>query len=255
MISVNRSTESFTVADILANRSVGEFARVSSSMMHLIFQFAIYFRYVSVGQNQNSYTFVVPYKGCGSKRSCSVCNSIDNVLIIQSDEEVQGVFDLARKISCSATGFEEEKKIFFKPIVVDMLEVVTVPTKSGGVDCWMDIQRGIYPTLTPVGEVIKIGEELTVLVYLRDERVEYDLIVRNCWAYDDEDFDSRSTGKLKLSDASGCSARQKLFGVWQRTTKTGNSGATLLLHNVLRAFKFPDKAQVYLKCDIEVKVH
>lgn len=194
----------------------------------------------------------MPYKGCGSKRSCAVCNSIDNVLIIQSDEEVQSIFDLARKISCGRTGIEEETKIFFKPIVVDMLEVVTVPTKSGGVDCWMDIQRGLYPRVTPIGDVIKIGEELTVLVYLRDIRIEYDLSVRNCWAYDDEDFGSKSTGKLKLSDESGCSNRKKLFGAWQRTTQTGDSGATLLLHNVLRAFKFPDKAQVYLKCDIEV---
>lgn len=214
---------------------------------------AFCFRYVSVGQNKDSYTFVVPYKGCGSKRSCKVCDSVDNILIIQSDEEVQSSFDLARKISCSATGVEEEKKIYFKPIIVDMLEVLTVPTKSGGVDCWMDIQRGVYPKITTIGDVIKIGEELSVLVYLRDPRSEYDLTVRNCWAYDDDDFDSKSTGRLRLSDANGCSARKKLFGAWQRTTQTGDSGATLLVHNVLRAFKFPDKSQVYLKCDIEVK--
>lgn len=212
------------------------------------------FRYVSVGQNKDSYRFVVPYKGCGSKRSCSVCSSVDNVLIIQSDEEVQSVFDLARKVSCSAT-FEEEKKIYFKPIIVDMLEVLTVPTNGGGVDCWMDIQRGIYPKVTPIGDIIKIGDDLTVLVYLRDPQFEYDLIVRNCYAYDDEDFDSKSTGRLKLSDASGCSSRPKLFGAWQRTTKTGDSGATLLVHNILKAFKFPDKSQVYLKCDIEVNAH
>lgn len=196
---------------------------------------------------------MVPYKGCGSKRSCAVCHSIDNIIIIQSDEEVQSTFDLARKISCSAT-FEEEKIIYFKPIVVDMLEVVTVPTKSGGVDCWMDIQRGNYPKVTPIGDIIKIGDELTVLVYLRDERYEYDLIVRNCWAYDDEDFDSKNTGRLKLSNTNGCSARPKLFGGWQRTTQTGDSGATLLVYNELKAFKFPDKAQVYLKCDIEVSL-
>lgn len=47
-------------------------------------------------------------------------------------------------------------------------------------------------------------------------------------------------------------SKPKLFGPWQKTTQTGTSGATLLVHNVLRAFKFPDKNQVYLKCDIEV---
>lgn len=126
-------------------------------------------------------------------------------MIIQHDEEVQGEFDTARKISCSRTGIDEDRRVFFKPFIVDMLDVVTVPTSNGGVDCWMDIQRGSYPKLTPVGDVIKIGEELSVLVYLRDQKNEYDLSVRNCWAYDSEDFDDKKTGKIQLSDASGCS--------------------------------------------------
>lgn len=48
--------------------------------------------------------------------------------------------------------------------------------------------------------------------------------------------------------------KRKLFGSWHKTDKTGSSGATLLLHNTLRAFKFPDESQVYLKCDIEVSL-
>lgn len=162
-------------------------------------------RYVSAGQSEKSYNFVVPFDGCGSKPSCAICDSVDNILIIQHDEEVQGEYDSARKISCSRTGVEEEKKVYFKPFIVDMLDVVTVPTSNGGVDCWMDVQRGIFPKLTAIGDVIKIGEPLTVLVYLRDSMKEYDLSVRNCWAYDSEDFDDKNTGKVQLSDASGCS--------------------------------------------------
>lgn len=162
-------------------------------------------RYVPAGQSEKTYKFVVPYKGCGSKPTCAVCDSIDNTLIIQQDEEVQGEFDAARKISCSRTGIDEEKKVFFKPFAVDMLDVVTVPTANGGVDCWMDIKRGIFPQLTSIGDVIKIGEPLTVLVYLRDQQKQYDLSVRNCWAYDSEDFDDKQTAKVQLSDASGCS--------------------------------------------------
>lgn len=158
------------------------------------------------GQNGSSYTFSVPFKGCGSKRVCAVCDSIENVLIIQNDEDVQSQWDTARKISCTHTDIEEEKKIIFKPIVVDMLDVVTVPTHNGGVECWMDIQRGLYPKISPIeSEVIRIGEELSVLVYFRDQREEYDLAVRNCFAYDNEDFDAKNVGKIQLSDSTGCS--------------------------------------------------
>lgn len=124
--------------------------------------------------------------------------------MIQAEEEVQGPWDTARKISCSRSGIEEEKKIFFKPFIVDMLDVVTVPTNGGGVECWMDIQRGKYPQISPIGEIIKIGEELTVLVYLRDGKKEYDLAVRNCWSYNHEDYDRKETGKIRLSDDNGC---------------------------------------------------
>lgn len=90
------------------------------------------------------------------------------------------------------------------------------------------------------------------MVYLRDEQKEYDLVVRDCWAYDNEDYNAKNTGRLQLSDGNGCSRKKKLFGVWKKSAQTGNSGATLVLHNNLYAFKFPDKAQVFLKCDIEI---
>jgi hypothetical protein len=133
-----------------------------------------------------------------------------------------------------------------------MLEVVNVPTSTGGVECWMDIQIGAYPKISPIPERIKIGETLSVLVYLKDPLNEYDIIVKDCYAYDHEDYSAKTTGRLQLSDNNGCSRKKKLFGGWTKTTQTGNSGATLVVHNTLYAFKFPDKAQVYLKCDIEI---
>lgn len=87
-------------------------------------------RYVKAGGSSSSYTFKVPYNGCGSKPSCAVCASVDNIIVIQSDEDLQEKWDTARKISCSrAIDDEQEKTIIFKPFVVDMLEVVSVPTK------------------------------------------------------------------------------------------------------------------------------
>lgn len=67
-----------------------------------------------------------------------------------------------------------------------MLEVVNVPTLTGAVECWMDIQRGTYPKISAIPDIIKIGETLSVLVYLKDVKNEYDLVVRDCWAYDNE---------------------------------------------------------------------
>lgn len=102
--------------------------------------------YVKAGGNKNSYTFIVPLKGCGSKPACSVCGTIENTLIIQTDDTVQELWDTARKISCESGGLGD-KTVYFKPFIVDMLEVVNVPTQRGTVDCWMDIQVGNYPNV------------------------------------------------------------------------------------------------------------
>lgn len=208
-------------------------------------------RFVNTNGNQRSYEFLVPFDGCGSKAACSVCDTVENVLVIQKNELIQEDYDVARKVSCERHE-SGEKTIIFKPFVVEMLEVVNVPTSRGGVQCWMDIQRGLYPQVQPLSNVIKIGETLSVLVYLKDEKSDYDLVVRDCWAFDNENYAAPNTGKLQLSDKKGCTRRPKLFGEWRKTTNTGDSGATLVLFNNLQAFKFPDRAQVYLKCDVEV---
>lgn len=85
-----------------------------------------------------------------------------------------------------------------------MLEVITVPTQTGGVECWMDIKIGEFPKLSPINGVIKIGEKLTVIVYLKDVEREYDVAVRDCYAFDNEDYFASSTNKLQLSDKNGC---------------------------------------------------
>lgn len=53
---------------------------------------------------------------------------------------------------------------------------------------------------------------------------------------------------------SDCLRKKKLIGEWQKTTQTGDSGASLIAFNSLQAFKFPDKVQVFLTCNIEVSV-
>lgn len=41
-------------------------------------------------------------------------------------------------------------------------------------------------------------------MYLRDDENKYDIRVRDCWAYDDQDYNARGTSKLQLTDDEGC---------------------------------------------------
>ncbi|XP_026680815.1 uncharacterized protein LOC103511193 [Diaphorina citri] len=183
--------------------------------------------YVLAGSNQNVYQFNIPAKECGTKPSpgecregsCGFGRAVENTIIIQTDEQVLESWDLARKLSCP-TSLINDKTVFFKPIEVDMLEVVSVPSgNSGTIDCWMDIQRGTYPQISPIDGIIKIGEALTLLIYIKDSEGKYDVRIRDCWAYATEDYESPETTKIQLTDAEGCPRKKKLIGFWNKNVE------------------------------------
>ncbi|XP_028042776.1 proteoglycan 4-like [Bombyx mandarina] len=226
-------------------------------------------KYVSLGGSQSRYSFRVPLNGCGSRPLCNACGTIDNVLVFQADDFIQGSADFARKISCVRTTLEvsagsdgsagagalavrDEHTLKLKPFMVDMLDIVAVQGPAGGVECWMDIQKGVFPNTTPLKDSIKIGEYLTILVYLKDVRNQFNLKIHDCWAYDSDNYDSPKTNKIQLTDKQGCPKKKKLIDLWQKSTNTGKSGATLIAYSKVSAFRFPETDQVYLTCNVEL---
>ena len=56
--------------------------------------------------------------------------------------------------------------------------------------------------------VTQIGEDLSIMIYIKDsirDRRPADVMARDCWAYDSEDFQALTTHKLKLTTDGGCS--------------------------------------------------
>lgn len=47
--------------------------------------------------------------------------------------------------------------------------------------------------------------------------------------------------------------RMKLMHFWARTYDTFDSGATLITYTNMSAFKFPDRMQVFLTCNVQVR--
>lgn len=49
--------------------------------------------------------------------------------------------------------------------------------------------------------------------------------------------------------------RKKLISQWKKTQTVDQSGITTIGYTNVTAFKFPDKQQVYLTCNVEVKTY
>lgn len=71
--------------------------------------------------------------------------------------------------------------------------------------------------------------------------------VRDCLARDEA-----STNMLQLTDERGCILKPKLFGAFQKTNDTGNTGASIIAYAFFQAFKFPDVMDLFIECNVEL---
>lgn len=85
--------------------------------------------------------------------------------------------------------------VYIKNILLRFLNISSRDNNSGKL-CLLQT--------APISEIIKIGETLTILVYIKDNENQYDIRVRDCWAYDGENYESKDTHKLQLTDNEGC---------------------------------------------------
>ncbi|XP_075586372.1 uncharacterized protein LOC124490648 isoform X1 [Dermatophagoides farinae] len=218
-------------------------------------------RYVNAAGGQNIYEFSVSSSSCGTMANELIATTkggndqipqgFKNVIIIQNDPDYQEVWDSARRLSCDWVT-RLEKTVTFAPFGVDMLGVKELRFPGDTVDCWMDIQRGHGPFAPTIGGVVPIGEKLTVVIYVRDSDKSFDVHVKDCYAYDTPDYRNPNAHAIKLTDENGCPLKEKLVQGFFRTRDVRNSGATIIAYGIINAFKFPEKMDVFLACNVEV---
>lgn len=109
---------------------------------------------------------------------------------------------------------------------------------------FINFQVGQGPNAPAATGLVKIGETLTVVVYVLGSN-DMDVHVRECFA-----FSSDRSYSIQLTDSNGCVLKKKLMGPWLTTTQTGTSGAAILSYAFLQAFKFPDTMDVNLECNV-----
>jgi hypothetical protein len=66
--------------------------------------------------------------------------------VLIQDHIYQEIWDVSRKISCRLSE-RITKYVTWSPLTVEMLDVQS-SGKSGEVDCWMDVMKGVYPAVS-----------------------------------------------------------------------------------------------------------
>lgn len=210
-------------------------------------------RYTTSSSGKTSFVFDIPSQNCGTEMD-SNDNSIElsNTIVIQNDENVQEIWDIARHVKCEWVE-RYSKEIKFNSFAVGMLDAEEVIFEGGDkLECWMDIQLGSYPKSTNINTIVKIGDTLSLLIYLRDNKKMYDVSVKDCYAYGNYDYENFDTPKIQLTNENGCVIKEKLISNFYTTREESPEGSIIVSYAYVNAFKFPDVMDVYISCNINI---
>ncbi|XP_065343919.1 uncharacterized protein LOC135941994 [Cloeon dipterum] len=209
-------------------------------------------RFINKDSARGSFNFVVPIDSCGpvgdERRGTD-----ETILVFQNDDSVIEVWDVARRIQCPKVERKIVKTITFNPFTVGRILVEEGPTPNETVvECWMDILVGENPCRGKTAkDKVKIGDDMSAVIYVKDGGSNYDILVKDCFAHDQAQLSGRDTTSVQLSDSSGCLKKEKLLGQFRKYPQTC-SGADLVAYAPMSAFKFADRPSVYLTCVVEL---
>ncbi|XP_069355730.1 uncharacterized protein [Maniola hyperantus] len=204
--------------------------------------------YVKENSNQIKYSFTVSLNKCGTRFFSDFENEgqayLENVLVLQNEPGIQEVWDHIRRVRCLWEG--NLTKQLVSSLSVGMLNQITSNFSGDTAMARLDIQTGRGPFAQEANGLVKIGETMTLVVSVTGD-AGFDILVRECVARD-----SDNNHVVPLTDSNGCVLKPKLFGAFQKTRETGNTGASVIAYAFFNAFKFPDEMDLIIQCDVEL---
>ncbi|XP_018332371.1 uncharacterized protein LOC108741896 [Agrilus planipennis] len=205
-------------------------------------------RYVQENSGQTTYSFTVNLNSCGTEFvngfDTQGQSYLENVLVLQNEAGIQEVWDTIRAVRCLWEG--NLKKALNLTLSVGMLNQEIVTFSGDTAMARLDIQMGKGPFAPPANGLIKIGEVMTLVVSVTGDPG-FDIQVKDCRA-----IDSSGENAVGLTDEQGCVLKPKLFGAFQKTRNTGDSGASIIAYAFFNAFKFPDVMDLTIECNVDL---
>ncbi|KZS07864.1 Uncharacterized protein APZ42_028203 [Daphnia magna] len=126
------------------------------------------------------------------------------------------------------------------------LKLLPAPKQRDAITCWMDIVAGTDPTGNPVETYLRVGQEATVVVRVR-QTVGLDTRLTSCVAHD-----GSHESQQELLDSDGCSLDTSILPNVQERIINRSGSIIKLLYANFQAFRFPDRDHLHLKCTVVV---
>ncbi|XP_034947849.1 uncharacterized protein [Chelonus insularis] len=205
------------------------------------------------GTGRDYYEFYIQLNRCGTlgenthhqdSRKNPTKNLMWNTVTVQYNPLIEEEFDEHFKVTCEY-GYDFWKTVTFPFLDVEVATGNPVVFTLQPPECYMEIRYGYGTTGTRVAGPVRVGDPLTLIIYMRSKYDGFDIVVNDCYAH------NGGNKRIQLIDQYGCPVDDKLIsrfrGSW---SETGLFETQVFAY--MKTFRFTGSPALYIECDVRM---
>ncbi|XP_068247193.1 uncharacterized protein [Palaemon carinicauda] len=171
-------------------------------------------------------------------------NMMWNTLTVQYNALIEEEWDEHFKVTCEY-GYDFWKTVTFPFLDVEVQTGNPVVFTLTPPECHMEIRYGYGTAGTRVSGPVRVGDPLTLVIYMRSDFEGFDIVVSDCYAH------NGGNKKITLIDHYGCPVDEKLISHFEGTW-TADEVYETQVYAFMKTFRFTGSPALYIECDVRM---
>uniref|UniRef100_A0A182QJ12 ZP domain-containing protein n=1 Tax=Anopheles farauti TaxID=69004 RepID=A0A182QJ12_9DIPT len=205
------------------------------------------------GSGRDYYEFFIQLNRCGTlgknaigedSRKNPTKNFMWNTVTVQYNPLIEEEFDEHFKVTCEY-GYDFWKTVTFPFLDVEVATGNPVVFTLSPPECYMEIRNGYGTNGARVTGPVRVGDPLTLIIYMRSKYDGFDIVVNDCFAH------NGANKRIQLIDEYGCPVDDKLIsrfrGSWSDTGVFETQ-----VYAYMKTFRFTGSPALYIECDVRM---
>ncbi|KAK3856016.1 hypothetical protein Pcinc_037620 [Petrolisthes cinctipes] len=167
-----------------------------------------------------------------------------NTLTVQYNPLIEEVFDEHFKVTCEY-GYDFWKTVTFPFLDVEVQTGNPLVFTLTPPECHMEIRYGLGTSGTRVTGPVRVGDPLTLVIYMRSEYEGFDIVVSDCYAH------NGGNKRIALIDHYGCPIDESLISHFEGE-RSLEGGYQTQVYAFMKTFRFTGSPALYLQCDVRM---
>ncbi|KAL7049562.1 hypothetical protein ACKWTF_003764 [Chironomus riparius] len=205
------------------------------------------------GTGRDYYEFYIQLNRCGTlgknslhedSRKNPTKNFMWNTVTVQYNPLIEEEFDEHFKVTCEY-GYDFWKTVTFPFLDVEVATGNPVVFTLSPPECYMEIRNGYGTSGTRVGGPVRVGDPLTLIIYMRSKYDGFDIVVNDCYAH------NGANKRIQLIDEFGCPVDDKLISRFRGSWSDSGIFETQV-YAYMKTFRFTGSPALYIECDVRM---